>query len=346
MADPRFFTKSKDSFTLAEVAKIVGGRLADGVDPTQIITDFQPLEGAGASDISFFDNPKYRAQFKASKAGACLVNEKDVADAPAGMSLIVCPSSYVAYAKFAATLYPDPADLWVFPTGGAIHPSAKIDPSAHVSEGAYIGENVEIGAGTVVAPTAVLHKGVKIGQNGQVGAGAVIECALIGDNVMIHAGAKIGQRGFGFAPTPEGPLKIPQLGRVVIENKVEVGANTTIDRGAGPDTVIGEGTMIDNLVQIGHNTKIGKNCILVAQVGISGSSELGNFVVMGGQAATSGHLKIGDGTQIAARGGVTKDVASGQTMAGFPLVPIKDWQKQSVVLKRLAKKGAGGSSDS
>jgi UDP-3-O-[3-hydroxymyristoyl] glucosamine N-acyltransferase len=183
---------------------------------------------------------------------------------------------------------------------------------------------------------------VRIGRQSVIGAGATVCNALLGDRVIIHSGARIGQDGFGFAMGPRGHLKVPQIGRVVIQDDVEIGANSTIDRGANRDTVIGEGTKIDNLVQIGHNVVIGRHCVIVSQVGISGSTELGDFVSCGGQAGLTGHLRIGMGAQIAAQSGVMNDIAPGAKMGGSPARPSRDWLRSVSALDKLAKSRGGG----
>jgi UDP-3-O-[3-hydroxymyristoyl] glucosamine N-acyltransferase len=201
-----------------------------------------------------------------------------------------------------------------------------------------VGARAEIGRRTLIGANAVIGPGVVIGDDCVVGAGATISHSLIGDRVNVYPGARLGQDGFGFAMGPEGHLKVPQLGRVIVEDDVEIGANTTIDRGAGPDTVIGAGTKIDNLVQIGHNVRLGRGCILVAQVGISGSTRFGDGVAAGGQAGFTGHLHVGAGARIAAQSGVMRDVEPGATIGGSPAVPIQEFLRQGVVLHRLARR--------
>lgn len=337
MADSRFFTVA-GPFTLARLAEISGTQLAEGGDPALEVTDVAPLDQAGARNISFLDNRKYMDAFTATQAGAVIVHPDLAAQAPAGVALLLSKDPYRAYAKVAQAFYPQPAPLpWVAP-------SAFVDPASHVGEGcriehgAVIGAGAEIGARCRIGANAVIGDGVVLGDECIVGANATVQFALVGKRVNIYPGARIGQDGFGFAMGPQGHLKVPQLGRVIIGDGVEIGANTTIDRGAGPDTVIGAGSMIDNLVQIGHNVQLGRGCVIVAQVGISGSTKLGDFVAAGGQAGFAGHISIGPGARIAAQAGVVKSVGAGETVGGTPAVPQMEWLRQSAALSKLVRR--------
>ncbi|MGH1398337.1 MAG: UDP-3-O-(3-hydroxymyristoyl)glucosamine N-acyltransferase [Alphaproteobacteria bacterium] len=315
MADPRFFD-NQGPFTLSALAAQIGAELfGDDIS----IDDVAPLDVAGAGQLSFFDNVKYKEQFVATEAAAVICHP-DVAEfAPKGCALLLSPAPYKSYAQAAQAFYPQ-----VVQQGG-------------VHESAVIGQGAVIGEGTLVEAGAVIGDNVIIGQGCRIGANAVISHAVIGDHVSIYRGAAIGQDGFGFAPDPAGFVKVPQLGRVIIGNGVEIGANTTIDRGAGPDTVIGDGTWIDNLVQIGHNVKIGRCCVIVAQVGISGSTVLDDFVMLGGQVGVAGHLHIGMGAKIGAQSGVMRNVPAGQEQLGSPAMPIKQAMRQIGALKSLIK---------
>lgn len=337
MADSRFFSVA-GPFTLARLAEISGAELAPGADPERIVRDVAALDQAGADHISFLDNRKYLAAFQASGAGVAIIHP-DLADrAPAGMALLLSKDPYRAYAKVAQAFYPRPApEPWVAPTA-FVHDSAKVGEGCRIEYGAVIGARAEIGARCHIGPNAVIGDGVVLGDDCIIGANATVQFALVGRNVNIYPGARIGQDGFGFAMGPQGHLKVPQLGRVIIGDNVEIGANTTIDRGAGPDTVIGAGSMIDNLVQIGHNVQLGRGCVIVAQVGISGSTKLGDFVAAGGQAGLAGHLNIGTGARIAAQAGVAKDIPAGETVGGTPAVPQMDWLRQSAALNKLIRR--------
>jgi UDP-3-O-[3-hydroxymyristoyl] glucosamine N-acyltransferase len=337
MADPRFFSVA-GPFTLAQLAEISGASPAAGTDAAALFSDVAPLEVAGPSQVGFLDNRKYVAAFQASKAGLCVVAPEMASKAPAGMALLLSPDPYRAYARIAQAFYPAPAPE------PSIAPSASIDPAALVGEGcrvepnAVIGARAEIGKRCRIGANAVIGAGVVLGDDCIVGANATISHALIGARVNIYPGVRIGQDGFGFAMGAQGHLKVPQLGRVVIGDGVEVGANSTIDRGAGPDTVIGAGCMIDNLVQIGHNVQLGRGCVIVSQVGISGSTRLGDFVAAGGQAGIAGHLTIGAGARLAAQCGIMRDVAPGETVGGSPAVPMTEWLRQSALLAKMARK--------
>ncbi|MGL4444440.1 MAG: UDP-3-O-(3-hydroxymyristoyl)glucosamine N-acyltransferase, partial [Alsobacter sp.] len=223
-----------------------------------------------------------------------------------------------------------------------VHATAVIEAGVTVDPGAVVGPGAEIGAGTVIASGAVIGPQVRIGRNCSIGAGCTLQAALIGNRVIIHPGVRIGQDGFGFAMSPRGHMKVPQIGRVIIQDDVEIGANTCIDRGASRDTVIGEGTKIDNLVQIGHNVVVGRHCVIVSQVGIAGSTTLEDFAVLGGQVGVAGHLTVGMGAQVAAQSGVAGDVPRGARYGGSPAQPALNWAREIALLKSLvANRGKG-----
>src|SRR3984957_16306544 len=337
MADPRFFTVAAP-LTIAELAARTGAAIAGAGEAERRITDVAPLDAAGPEHVTFLDNRKYLDAFRGTRAGAAFVHPDVAAASPAGVTLLVTPAPYRAYAVAAQAFYPE-----LPPTPG-IAASEVIDPSARLGEGcaveayAVIGPRAEIGRRCRIAAHAVIGAGCALGDDGIVGANASLSHCLIGARVRVYPGVRIGQDGFGFALDPAGFVKVPQLGRVIIGDDVEIGANTTVDRGAGPDTIIGSGTMIDNLVQIGHNVQVGRGCVVVAQVGISGSTRLGDHVMMGGQSGIAGHLTIGDGARIAAQSGVMRDVAAGEEVAGAPAVPSREFFRQFAMLRRLADK--------
>ncbi len=269
-----------------------------------------------------------------------MVRQKFVDEAPSGMMLFTTEEPYFAYAKIAAAFYPGKPFMKGISERAFVDSSAKLHPTVHIEDGAIIKAGAEIGEESKISSGTVIGESVLIGKNTFIGSNVTITNALIADNVIIHPGVRIGQDGFGFAPSATGLIKVPQLGRVIVENDVEIGANTCIDRGSGPDTIIGVGTKIDNLVQIGHNVKVGRNCIIVSQVGISGSTIIGDGAVIGGQAGLAGHIRIGAGAKIAAQSGVMHEIPQGQSYGGYPAVPIKDWHRQTVALKKMIKKNS------
>ena len=336
MADPRFFD-NKGPFSVAELSALAGDGVVVRGDGSVSISDVAPLDAASENQISFLDNRKYIEAFEASAARACIVAPELADRAPDGMVLIVTPKPYRAYARIAHAFYPSA----MASTG--VHPSASIDPEADVSADAAVGANAvveagaRIAAGAEIGAGAVVGRGVSVGEGSRVGANASLAYCEIGARCELHAGVRIGTRGFGFDMSAEGHLDVPQLGRVIIGDDVEVGANSTIDRGAGPDTLIGNGCKIDNLVQIGHNVRMGQGCVVVAQSGVAGSTVLSDFVVLAAQSGVSGHLKIAPGTQLAARSGIMRDTEPGAKLAGNPAIPAKEYFRQMAVLGKLAK---------
>lgn len=335
MADPRFFQKA-GPFTIGELAAVAEAELAPGAPADRLIQDVAPLDAAGPDHVSFLDNKKYLDAFAASAAGACIVHPAFEDRAPAGMALLLSKSPYRSYALVAQRLYPSPRPIGGVASSASVDPSAAIDPAARIEAGAVVGAGARIAAGVVIRPNAVVGEGVEIGEDTEVGACASLSHCLIGARVKIYPGVRIGQDGFGFAMDPRGHVKVPQLGRVIVEDDVEIGANATIDRGAGPDTIIGRGCMIDNLVQIGHNVEIGGGSVLVAQSGIAGSTKLGDFVVLAAQSGIAGHLKIGSGVRIGGRSGVMRDVDPGQEVIGSPAVPVRQFWRQYARFSKLS----------
>ena len=334
MADPRFHLCA-GPFTLAELATLIKAEVGKNFDPDLRLVDVAPLDRAGAEHLSFLDNRKYIGAFESSGAAACIVHPDLVARAPKGMALLLSKNPYKAYALAASAFYPVPKLKPNVAGTAFIESSARVDPSCRIEHGAVIGANVIMGGNCLIDANAVIGPSVEIGNDVIIGACASLSHCLIGDRTRIYPGARIGQDGFGFAPDPDGHTKVPQLGRVIIGEDVEIGANSTVDRGSGPDTIIGQGCWIDNLVQIGHNVELGRGCVLAGMVGISGSTKVGDFVFFGGQAGAIGHITIGSGAKVAGQGGVTKNVPPGVKVGGTPAVPIRDWHRQSIILSNL-----------
>ncbi|GAA0533294.1 UDP-3-O-[3-hydroxymyristoyl] glucosamine N-acyltransferase [Rhizomicrobium palustre] len=344
MADPRFYD-NRGPFTLAEVCARVGATVPDGADGSAHIADVASLSGAVAAHLTFFTGDKPNAAFSQTSAGFCLVSAKakDMV-APEGTVLIPVSSVQHAFSAAAELFYPD-CHKFAGPFNAGVHPTAIVGANVLLGAGVVVGPGAEIGEGTQIGPNTVIGRGVAIGRDCVIAGNTVIACAFIGDQVSILAGAQIGQPGFGFASSASGHIKIPQLGRVIIQDRVEIGACTTIDRGALGDTVVGEGTKIDNLVQIGHNTHIGRHSIIVSQVGISGSTEIGDFVVLAGQVGVSDHVKIGSGARLGGKCGVFMGqvLEGGKDYGGIPAKPVRDWLREISAVGALVKKPKRGS---
>ncbi|MFO1151326.1 MAG: UDP-3-O-(3-hydroxymyristoyl)glucosamine N-acyltransferase [Alsobacter sp.] len=350
MTEPVFFRLAKP-LTIDEVIALTGATLEGAADPARLIRGVAPLDVAGPDDLVFLDNPKYADDLTRTSAAACLVAAKFAPRVPAGTATLVSPEPYRAAAIVTMALFPEAARPGsvvgaegVSP-GSFVHPQARLEPGVTVDPGAVIGAGAEIGSGTVIAANAVIGPQVRIGRDCSVGPNASILHALIGDRVIIHPGVRIGQDGYGFAMSPRGHLKVPQIGRVIVQNDVEIGANSCIDRGANRDTVIGEGTKIDNLVQIGHNVQVGRHCIIVSQVGISGSTRLEDFVALGGQVGLAGHLTIGMGAQVAGGSSVGDNIPRGERWGGYPARPVKNFFREMTYLAILARRRTAGKAD-
>jgi UDP-3-O-[3-hydroxymyristoyl] glucosamine N-acyltransferase len=342
MHHPGFFHRS-GPFALRTIAEAVGAEPVGTAEGDRQIDDLRPLREAGPSHLTFLENRKYAAHLASTRAAACLLAPRDRGQAPSGTVAVASTAPYRAFARalglfYADALHPKAAASPADPSGRLVDPTAEVGNGVTIEPGAIVGREARIGAGTTVAAGAVVGYRVRIGCDCYIGPGAVVTHALIGDRVIVHAGVRIGQDGFGFAMGGHGHLKVPQIGRVIISDDVEIGANSTVDRGSLSDTVIGEGTKIDNLVQIAHNVAIGRHCIIVAQSGIAGSAELGDFVVMGAQSGVLGHVKVGNGAQIAGMAHVKDDVEAGARMGGTPARPFKEWARSLAALRQLARR--------
>ena len=334
MPDPRFYRRA-GPFRLADLAGRCGARLSPLADADRVINDIGDIDTATAGDIVYFVDPSYVVALAASECGACVTTVELAAHVPRCPVLLV-KDPRGAYAEIAALFYPEtPATV---AQSGNIARDAELADDAVIAPGAVIGAGAAIGARTVIGANAVIGPGVVIGRDCRIGANTTLCYCLVGNRVILHPGVQIGQDGFGFVPTPGGLRKVPQLGRVLIRDDVEIGANSTIDRGVAGDTVIGAGTKIDNLVQIAHNVEIGARCVIVSQVGISGSCKIGDGVVVGGQVGLADHVTVGDGAQIAAKTGVMRDIGPGEVVMGYPARPIRQFWREVAVLSRLTRR--------
>jgi UDP-3-O-[3-hydroxymyristoyl] glucosamine N-acyltransferase len=343
MAQPTFF-KQPPSSTLADIAALTKAHLVDPSCANRQVTGLASLDEAGPTHLTFFDNLKYADQLALTKAGACLVSERFEATVPPHVTVLRTTHPFREFVKVARELYSEALRPQSWFGNAGIAPSAIIDPTAHLEDGvivdplAVIGPKVEIGAGTVIGAGAVIGAEVRIGRDCNVGAKCAIQCALIGNNVLIHPGCSIGQDGYGFIFFgSDGHLKVPQTGRVLIQNNVEIGAGTTIDRGSLRDTVIGEGTKIDNQVQIGHNVTIGRHCLLAAQIGLAGSLTIGDNVALGAKVGVNNHLHIGDGAQVTAMSAVKDDIPANGRWGGHFAKPTKQWFREIIAVERLVR---------
>ena len=336
--DPRFFD-ALGPVSLGALAELTGAALEAAAAETPIEAA-AILAQADAAAVSFFSDRKLADAAAATAAGACFVAERDKGRLPPGCAALVTPMAHGAWAMAAGRLHRakrlDPADP-------LRHPGAQIEEGASIGHGVVIGAGVQIGAGTEIGPHAVIGPGVAVGRGCRIGAGAVVGCALIGDGVVIGPGVVIGEPGFGLAGGPKGLIDVPQLGRVIIQDNVSLGPQTCVDRGAYDDTVIGENTKIDNLVQIAHNVVIGRNCMIAGHCGLSGSVVVGDGVQMGGRVGLADHVTIGAGARLAASAGVMRDIPAGETWCGIPAVPYKQFFREVAWLqKSAARRGREG----
>jgi UDP-3-O-[3-hydroxymyristoyl] glucosamine N-acyltransferase len=349
MTEP-FYFEPAHKLTVGDVVRLTGAEPCSGTPLDRPIRNIAPLDRAGPHDLTFLDNPKYAEQLAVTRAGACLTTLRFEKSAPKTVAVLRARNPYRAFVTVMRELFPDalhPSSLFdakgVAP-GTFVHASARLENGVVVDPGAVIGPRAEIGAGTVIGPNAVIGPKVRIGRDCSIGAGTTLMHCLVGDHVIMHPGCHIGQDGFGYVFDNGAHLKVPQVGRVIIQDKVEIGAGTTVDRGAIRDTVIGEGTKIDNLVQVGHNVTIGRHCIIVAHTAISGSATLEDLVVLGGRVAVNNHVTIREGAQVAATSGVNSDIPAGGRYGGTPAKPVKQWFREMLLLERLAQESRNGGS--
>ncbi|MBW4023589.1 MAG: UDP-3-O-(3-hydroxymyristoyl)glucosamine N-acyltransferase [Proteobacteria bacterium] len=344
--DPRFFRRA-GPFPLSRIVECIGVAADARSGGEQLFVGIAPLQTAGPSEISFLTNGKYRDILTGSRAGAVLLDPSLAHLVPSGSIPLVSKQPVIAWARVASLFHPPP------PVQPGVHPTAVVDPSARIAPDTeigpfvVIGARVEIGPRCRIGPLVSIGDGVVIGADARIGSHVSISHSLIGERVTIFPGARLGQDGFGFDPTPtaQGFTTVPQLGRVLIGDDVEIGSNSMIDRGSAQDTIIGAGSRLDNSVQIAHNVQLGRCCVIVAQAGISGSTTLGDYVTVAGQAGMAGHLHIGQGARIGAQAGVMADVEPHASVVGSPAEPVREFFRQVAFLRRMMRRNDAAKHD-
>ena len=346
MADPQFFS-TQSTLTVGEIATMTGAEPRAGTDVGRRIRNIAPIDLAGPDDLTFLESIKFVGQLATTRAGAVLTTARFEPQAPDSLNVLRSKEPYKAFVTVMREFYEGslrPSS----PYGGdgvaasaTVHPTARLANGVTVDPGAVIGAEVEIGTGTIISANAVIGTKVKIGRDCTIGPNSSITHSVLGDRVIIHPGCHIGQDGFGYVSGKDGQVKVPQIGRVIIQDDVEIGATTNVDRGGIRDTVIGAGTKIDNFVQVAHNVVIGKNCIVVAQSGLAGSVTIEDNVVLAAGVGILPHVTVGKGAWLAARSTVIRDVPAGSHWGGFPSAkPMKVFFREMAVLERLAMPAA------
>ncbi|MBQ8677021.1 MAG: UDP-3-O-(3-hydroxymyristoyl)glucosamine N-acyltransferase [Alphaproteobacteria bacterium] len=337
MVDNRFY-KNNGPFSLGKIAEICSADFVGEAHPEVMIRDIGTITSGGKDEICFFFDRKKKELASQIKTAACITSPDFAALIPQGIMVLTCAKPHDAFVALNRAMYSE-----ILPSP-EVHPSAVVAASAKIGKDCYIGANAVVGENVVIGDNCILEANCTIGDSCvmghhcRVGANANIMHAVLGNNVYIYGGARIGWDGFGFQTVNGVHERIPQLGRVIIGNDVEIGANSCVDRGALDDTIIGDGCRIDNLVQVAHNDQLGRGCILVAQVGVAGSCTFGNYVVCGGQVGFAGHIHIGDMAQIGAQSGVMRDVEAGASVMGSPAIGARDFMKQTAYIQKLCKK--------
>lgn len=350
MSDPVFFSPAR-SFTAGEIALMAGCELSTPDLAGNVVSGLAPLSESLPGSLVFASGKQGLRHLAGLKASAVILNGAGHDAVPAGIAVLVSKAPQQAFASIGRLLFP--SSVRPSPMTGEtgisrhafVHDTAQLEEGAIVEPGAVIGAHAEIGSGSVVGPNAVVGENCRIGRDCYIGPCVTIRAAFVGNGVIIHDGVRIGQDGFGFVPGAAGLEKVPQIGRVIIQDNVEIGANTTIDRGALSDTVIGEGTKIDNLVQVAHNVRVGRHTVIAAQTGISGSVTIGDMVMIGGNAGFTDHVTVGNGAQIAAGSGVMHDIPAGEKWGGAPAQPIRLWLREVAELRKLTKTSKGNATD-
>lgn len=337
MVDTRFFIH-KGSLTIAKIAEICNAELKNAGKENEIINDINTMAAAGENEVCFFYDRKKKAAGAEIKAKACVTTPELAEFIAPNVIVLTTVNPKQAALKLKEAMYAEKRPAAGIASTAVIDATAEIGEGCSIADYAVIGANAKIGKNTVVEPFAVVSEGCVIGDNCRLGAHSCVAYTIMGNNCYIYNGARIGQDGFGFETINGVHKRIPQLGRVIMGNDIEVGSCTCIDRGALGDTVIGDGCRIDNLVQVAHNDKMGRGCVIVSQTGIAGSCTFGDYVVCGGQTGFADHLNVGSGAQIAAQSGVMRDIEAGSVMMGTPCVPFKDFMRQVSFIQKSSKK--------
>ncbi len=333
----KIFHNLSGPFNINDIAKLISAKVFNIKDNNLLIYGAADVDNAINGEITFISISNTLNKLHNSKASACIVNKYDEKIIPNNMICLEVDNAHLAFAIIAQKFYPQEKFVPKISESSNIPKIyrnslyIRVEPYVYIEEGAIIEKNVWIGSNSFIG------KGVKIGENTRIGSNVSIECAEIGKNVLVYSGAKIGQSGFGFAPSKNGHIKIPQVGSVVIGDNVEVGANTCIDRGSHGITSIGEGTYIDNLVHIAHNVSIGKYCAIAGQVGIAGSAVIEDYCMFGGQVGIGGHITIGKGVQAGGQAGITRNLDAGSKVSGTPAIPLSQYHRQALKLKQLIR---------
>ena len=340
MADPRFFTRA-GPFKVSDIALQIGAQVPDGVDADRLISDLEDIATASDDSLCFVTDKKYLPQLAETRAAAVLVGKAHVNACPPHIIALACDDPYAGMARVAQAFYPDaararPMPGHVPPGSPAVHPTARIGQNCEIADSVTIGANAEIGDNTHIAANVVIGAGVTLGRDCTLGSGVVIGYSLIGDRVIINSGSRIGQCGFGFAPG-KAHIKVPQLGRVIIQADVEMGANCAIDRGTLGDTIVGEGSKLDNLVHLAHNVVVGRHVFMAGQSGIAGGTHIGDYCQVGGQAGIYGHLTLGANVVVGAKSSVTRSFPDNTQLMGIPARPAREFLRETATLKRLGK---------
>ena len=328
-------------FSLEILAKLVDAKICGnnkGLSCDKyLIYGAADVENAKNGYITFISIKKTLGKIKNSQASACIVNKYSPEYFPRNMICLEVSDPHIAFAKISQKFYPEIIFNAKISKNCEISDKSKLDKSVRVDSYSVLEDNVSIGKNVWIGNGCYIGKDVKINDNTKIMSNVSIECAEVGSNVLIYSGVRIGQRGFGFAPSKNGHIKVPQVGKVIIENNVEIGANSCIDRGSFGDTIIGEGTFIDNLVHIAHNVKIGKHCAIAGQVGIAGSAVIDDYCMFGGQVGIGGHIRVGRGVHAGGQAGITKSLEDGSKVSGTPAIPLNNYHRQALLLKNLIK---------